>query len=152
MLFKKKSYSIILRAISVFLIHAFLLSNVAFAIPDLNRDTLSPPSRFWEEETVRSVRAGEPPGKAFINRAVFRDISHVIAKYFGVSHHTLIPKIKEHIDAAELKLLKTHPHLDPLLAGAEIDELTYSEKENAYYLPIYRGRGEAKVKAFNYKF
>ena len=140
----------LLRTISIIVIHVLLLSDVAFAIPESGKNTLSPPSRFWDEETVRSIRAGETYGKSFRNRVAFRDISTLIGQYLhlGISPHTLIPEIKKHIDAAEFKLLKTHPHLDPILAGCELDELTYNKEGNAYYLPIYR-KG---IKKFNYKF
>jgi len=137
-----------LRIISVVLIHAFLVSSVAFAAPDANKHTLSLPSRFWDEETVRSIRDGETYGKSFRNRVAFRDISKLIGRYLhlGISSHTLIPEIKKHVDAAELAISKTYH--DVLLAGYELDELTYNKEENAYYLPIYRGG----VKKFYYKY
>ncbi|MFH1411951.1 MAG: hypothetical protein ABIG55_04820, partial [Candidatus Omnitrophota bacterium] len=104
--------------------------------------------RYLDEETVRSVRAGEALGRAFRNRVAFRDISTLIGLYlrWGISEHTLIPDIKQHIDAAELAISKTH--YDPLLAGFEIDEMFYDEDENAYYLPVYRDG----VKRYLYKY
>jgi hypothetical protein len=93
----------------------------------------------WEQENIRSVRTGETTGAHFKNRVAFPAICHVIAKYFGeLSDAGMRDEIRRYVGSAELNLLETHPHLDPILGGARIDELTYDKTEETYRLPIYR--------------
>jgi len=104
--------------------------------------------RKWDQETVRSVRAGETTGYAFRNRVAFREIGMLIGQFLHlkVSPYTLKEEIKRHIDPVELAVSRTRH--DPLLAGSAIDELTYNIFEEAYYLPLYRD-GE---KALYYRY
>jgi len=103
--------------------------------------------RFWKAETLRSVRAGETLGRSFRNRVSFMYISGLIGQYLhlGISPHTVIPEIKRLVDPAELAASRMD---DPLLSGFEIEELSYNEEENAFYLPIYR----EGIKSFYYKY
>ncbi|GEM_PF-4610017 len=104
--------------------------------------------RFQDEETVRSVRAGETLGRSFRNRVAFRDISMIIGQclHLGISEETLIQDIKSHVNKAELAMSKYYD--DALLAGYEIDELHYDEEERAYCLPVYR----EGFRVFHYKY
>ena len=49
-LFSNRKYSVLLRAIAVCLIHAFLVSNLAFAIEIPNNHTLAIASKLWQKE------------------------------------------------------------------------------------------------------
>ncbi len=143
--------NIVMKLISIVVILSLSVPDSAMALAPANRFNPiedAEERQAWDEETVRSVKAGEVLGKSFRNRVAFRDMSILIGKYLhsGISKYTLVQEIKEHIDAAELALSKTHR--DPLLAGFEIDELEYREDENAFYLPLYR-QGK---KAFYYKY
>jgi len=143
MLSKKR----ILRVISIILIQGLLVSNVAFA---LDKNTLSVPSRFWDDETVRSIEAGETNGKSFRNRVASALISSIIGDALyrnGISPQTLISNIKNFLGERELDITKEQ---DPMLAGFELDELTYDGE--AYYIPLYRGEGKNRVKTFNLKY
>ena len=111
---------------------------------------------FWESETRRAAEDGEVRDEAFRNRVAFRDISILIGRYLtlGISIDTLIPDIKNHVDAAELKSLTGSGYKNPvknpdmLLAGARIGEISPVEGEKAYRMPVY-GNGEPK---FYYKY
>jgi len=150
MLSKNNKYKILLRVISILLIQALLVPNLAFA---LDKNTLSPPSRFWDDEaTIRSIKSGEFYGKAFRNRVAPAVISSIIGDALyrnGVSPHTLISKIRRFLSQAEIDITKEQ---DPMLAGFELDELTYNEDKNEYYLPIYREIDGKRVKTLQYKF
>ncbi len=148
MLFTKTKSKRVLQTISVILIHTFLVSGIAFAVPDATKHTLSPPSRFWDEKTVRNIESGEIYGKSFRNRVASAVISSIIGDGLyrnGVSPYTLISKIRRFLSQAEIDITKER---DPMLAGFELDELAYNEDKNEYYLPLYRNG----VKTFYYRF
>lgn len=165
---KDKTSQYIFKSIVAGVIISMILEMTVFALPANEPSgtvaaTLAPQSRFkpflrvvenpdgtyaiirddeaerrWDQETVRSVKAGETIGYAFRNRVAFREISMLIGQFLHlkISPHTLKEEIKRHIDPAELAVSRTHH--DPLLAGSDIDELTYNVFEEAYYLPLYR--------------
>ena len=94
------------------------------------------------------ISISEEHSKNLADRAILRDVCMLIGKYLhlGISSHTIIPAIKEHIEAVELAASVTSH--DNLLVGFKVDEMFYAEKENAYYLPVYQDG----VRKFYYKF
>ncbi len=149
-----------LRVVSMLVAQALIVSGLAYAAPESGYHALSPSSRFWDEELARSAQSGGTDIGFFSNSVVFREISTVIGRDLfdppdaylqeeinGIARAKAVTKeIKQHADAAELAMSKTRR--DVLLAGYELDELTYNGDEDAYYLPIYR----AGVKTFYYRY
>ncbi|NQT23321.1 MAG: methyltransferase domain-containing protein, partial [Candidatus Omnitrophica bacterium] len=113
--------------------------------------------RFWNKESYEASENGivlsngetiKVAGKAFRNRVASAVISSIIGDALyrnGISPYTLISKIRRFLSHAEIDITKEQ---DPLFAECEFDEITYDEKENAYYLPRYRNG----VKDLQYKF
>ena len=159
MLLKRYIHSVVFKAVSIILLQAFFVSTLAFAF---EKDTLAPPSEFWDKETVRSVRASETLGKSFRNRSAFYYISTLIGKdlHEPTSENlkefvddttrakAMIEEIRKHVGQAELAISKTRGDLDPLLYGFELDKLRYTEDKNTYTLPIYR----EGLEVYNYIF
>lgn len=136
-----------------------LVQDAAFALSDRKGDALSPASRF--SPLARMVQDAEGAWKvvfdddpAFQKDALFYYISILVGRYLmlGVSEHTIKPDIQDVIEAIKERLgagaLLDAAASDPILKGANIHAAFYSERENAFYLPIERN---AKT-AYAYKF
>ncbi|MFH1305110.1 MAG: hypothetical protein ABIH74_01750 [Candidatus Omnitrophota bacterium] len=148
------------RAVSMFVAQGLIVSGLAYAAPESGYHALSPSSRFWDEEPARSAQSGGTAIGSFRNSVAFREISTVIGRDLfdppdaylqegvnGIARAKAVTgEIRQHVDAAELAMSKTRR--DVLLAGYELDELTYNGYEDAYYLPLYR----AGVKTFYYRY
>ncbi|GAG03687.1 unnamed protein product, partial [marine sediment metagenome] len=131
---------------------------------------------FWDEEIVTTgkIRVWNEKKKEYVplyntgSPLINRVASQVIGRIIGqdlnsnpqdrlkepVSSHTralaVIKKIKDEVDPAELERSETSD--DPLLKGFKLDELTYNEEDDAYYLPVYQEIDGKRVKALQYRF
>lgn len=122
------------RFISFILACALILNDTSFAFAETNRH-LSPPSKF-------NPIAESDQNSSFREKAAFRDISILIGKYLriGISEHTLKKHIKNHVASIQKAM-----EGDPILKGVAIDELTYNDKENAFFLPLYHNNKKAFI-------
>ncbi|MFA5146774.1 MAG: helix-turn-helix domain-containing protein [Candidatus Omnitrophota bacterium] len=124
------------RAIAILIASSMLLQDAAFALSPASR--FKPIASAGEEAALRgSFREGASTA------IILTTIAHHLK--LGVSQHTLIPELKKIISASDLAAIKAK---DPVLAGCEIDELSYDGPNKIYSLPIYRDG----IKSLQYRF
>jgi len=151
MLYKKGVFRVVFQAIAILLLHAFLVSNVAFAIPEANNFALAPPLttnppceilydkktgtcdvvtnddviEAWDRETVRSYGQDvTASGKAFRNRWAFVDVSYLIAQMLILTQEHKFQNPKEIL----IPLIKRHIRnrgnmAEILLEGYDIERI-----------------------------
>lgn len=137
-----------------------LVQDAAFALPVRKGDALSPASRF--APLARMVQDADGAWKIvfdddpeFQKDALFYYISILVGQYLklGISEHTIKPDIQDVMRAIKgrvniYRATSDAQKPDPLLKDAVIDNAFYSEKENAFYLPI----SKQSTTVFAYKF